>query len=128
MLNDPISDMITRVRNSALKLNKEVSFPFSKFKWSITEKMRSLGYFSEVWTNRDKTKIRAKIRFFNKAVSVSKIVRVSKPSQRIYLTKKEIERSCVGKKTYFLTTSLGILTHRETISKKIGGELMFFIS
>lgn len=128
MLSDPISDMLTRIRNSALKLNKEVSFPFSKFKWSVVEKMKNAGYFSEVWTNKDKTKIKVKIRFFNKAISIDKIVRISKPSQRIYLTKKEVERKCIGKKTYFLTTSQGILTHRETISKNVGGELMFFVS
>jgi small subunit ribosomal protein S8 len=125
---NPISDMITRIRNSKLKLNREVSFPFSKFKLVIAEKIKSSGYFSEVWTSKDKRLIKAKIKYFNKDSIIKEIVIISKPSKRIYLTKDKIKKSCIGKKNFFVTTSQGLLTHKEAIDKGLGGELMFFIS
>lgn len=128
MINNPISDMLTRVRNSNFKLKKEVCFPYSKFKWAIAEKLKASGYFSEIWTSKDKKQIKVKIKFFNKKSSIVKITGISKSSQRIYLTNKEIKKACVGKKTYFLTTSKGVMTHKDAFARGLGGELMFFVS
>jgi len=68
------------------------------------------------------------IKYFNKNSSLHEIKKISKPSQRIYLSLSQIKKKCLGRRTYLISTSRGLLTHREALDKKIGGELIGFIS
>jgi small subunit ribosomal protein S8 len=129
MITDPISDMLTRIRNANMRSYREVSFPFSKFKWLICEKLKENGFFLESWTTKDKREIKVQIKHFNKFSSIDELKKISKLSQRIYFTKEEIKKNCLGRKrTYFISTSKGLMTHREALEKKVGGEVIFFIS
>lgn len=128
MIIDPISDMLTRIRNANMRSYREVSFPFSKFKWLICEKLKENNFLLENWKVSDNREIKIKIKHFNKNSSIDQLKRISKPSQRIYFTKEEIKKSCLGRRIYLISTSKGLMTHKEAIEKKIGGELIFFIS
>lgn len=128
MITDPISDMLTRIRNANMRSYREVSFPFSKFKFLICEKLKENGFFLESWVTKDKRDIKVKIKYFNKFSSINEVKKISKPSQRIYFTKEEIKKNCLGRRIYLVSTSKGLMTHREALEKKIGGEIIFFIS
>ena len=128
MITDPISDMLTRIRNANMRSYREVSFPFSKLKFLICEKLKENNFLLEFWTTKDKREIKIKIRYFNQFSSISQLRRISKPSQRIYFTKEEMKKKCLGKRIYLVSTSKGLMTHKEAIEKKIGGEVVFFIS
>lgn len=128
MITDPISDMLTRIRNANMRSYREVSFPFSKFKWLICEKLKENNFLLESWTTKDNRDIKVKIKYFNKDSSIDQLKRISKPSQRIYFTAEELKKNCLGRRVYLVSTSKGLMTHREAIGKKIGGELIFFIS
>ena len=128
MITDPISDMLTRIRNANMRSYREVSFPFSNFKLLICEKLKENNFFLEVWTTKNKREIKVKIKHFNKFSSINQIKRISKSSQRIYFTSEEIKKNCLGKRIYLISTSKGLMTHRQALEKKIGGEVIFFIS
>ncbi|WNE41505.1 MAG: 30S ribosomal protein S8 [Mycoplasmataceae bacterium] len=128
MITDPISDMLTRIRNANMRSYREVSFPFSKFKFLICEKLKENDFLLESWVTKDKREIKVKIKHFNKISSIDALKKISKPSQRIYFTKEEIKKNCLGKRIYLVSTSKGLMTHKEALVKKIGGEIIFFIS
>jgi small subunit ribosomal protein S8 len=128
MITDPISDMLTRIRNANMRSYREVSFPFSKLKWLICEKLKENNFLLENWKVNNNREIKIKIKYFNKNSSIDQLKRISKPSQRIYFTKEEIKKGCLGRRTYLISTSKGLMTHKEAIEKKIGGELIFFVS
>ncbi|WNE41758.1 MAG: 30S ribosomal protein S8 [Mycoplasmataceae bacterium] len=128
MITDPISDMLTRIRNANMRSYREVSFPFSKFKWLICEKLKDRGFLLENWVTKDKREIKVKIKHFNKLSTINQLKRISKPSQRIYFTNEEIRKNCLGRRVYLISTSKGLMTHREALENKVGGELIFFIS
>jgi len=69
-----------------------------------------------------------KIQYFNKDSSLHEIKRISKPSQQIYLNLSQIKKKCLGRRVYLLSTSQGLLTHREALTKRVGGELIGFVS
>lgn len=107
---------------------REVSFPFSKIKLSICEKFKENGFLLENWVTKDKREIKIKIKHFNKLSTINELKVFSKPSQRIYLTVEEIKKNCLGKRIYLFSTSKGLMTKKEALLNKLGGELLVSIS
>lgn len=128
MLTDPIADMFTCLRNSNSRRYRTVSFPYSRFKLNICKKLQEKNYLTEHWVDENKRIIKVEIKYFNKNSSLHEIKKISKPSQRIYFNLSQIKKKCLGRRTYLISTSQGLLTHREALDKKIGGELIGFIS
>ena len=128
MLTDPIANMFTCLRNANLRRYRTVSFPYSRFKLDICKKLEESNYLTEHWVDENKKNIKVEIKYFNKDSSLHEIKKISKPSQRIYLSFSQIKKKCLGRRTYLISTSRGLLTHREALDKKIGGELIGFIS
>jgi small subunit ribosomal protein S8 len=128
MFTDPIANMFTCLRNANLRRQRTVSFPYSRFKLNICKKLEGNNFLTECWVDENKKIIKVKIKYFNKNSSLHEIKRISKISQRIYLNLSQIKKECVGRRTYLISTSQGLLTHREAIDKKVGGELIGSVS
>ncbi|WP_147410500.1 uS8 family ribosomal protein [endosymbiont GvMRE of Glomus versiforme] len=128
MLTDPIADMFTCLRNANLRQKRAVSFPYSRFKLDICKKLEENNYLTEHWVDENKRIIKVKIKYFNKDSLLHEVKRISKPSQQIYLSLSQVKKKCLGRRTYLISTSQGLLTHHEALVKKIGGELIGFIS
>lgn len=126
-LSDPVANMLSSIRNANMRGYRTVSFFSSSFKLSICEKLKENNFLSNYWYDKKNRKIKAEIKYRNKYSCINELKKISKPSQHIHIKYKEIKKKCQGYGVYFISTSFGILTHKEALEKKIGGKLIFLI-
>lgn len=126
---DPISDMLTCIRNAQAVGYKTVSFPYSKIKFELAKILNNEGYLGgvkEIGKGIDK-EIEVVLRYRDARNTSSKIqglMRVSRSGQRIYVAKKDLIKFSQGRGVVILTTSAGLMTDREARKKGIGGEII----
>ncbi len=126
MYTDPISDMLTRIRNASLARKSELVLPFSKFKKALAEVLLREGFISGVKDLIEKHKmLEIKLKYSAAGEpAISEINRVSKPGQRIYLSAQKIPRTNSGFGITVVSTSKGLITDQEARKQKIGGEII----
>jgi len=126
-MQDPIADMITRIRNGGTAPNKkDVGMPTSKMKVAIAEVLKKEGYiidFREEGEGVDR-QLLIKLKFKNKASVIEGIKRVSKPSCRIYCNSNEIPNVRNGLGIVILSTPKGILSGNVAKAENVGGEIL----
>ena len=129
-MNDPIADMLTRVRNANSAGHDTVSMPTSKKLVDIARIMKEEGYITdyviEPNTPRDTLTITLKYGK-KKARTIRGIRRISKPGLRIYAGKDDLPRVLGGLGTAVISTSQGVLADRDARKKGIGGEVIAYI-
>jgi len=125
-MTDPISDMLTRIRNAQAVLHKTVVIPFSKFKFSLAEILEKEGLIGKISTQGRKTKktIKIELKYDNNKPVISSIKRISKQGQRIYIKKDELKPIRQGYGFVIISTSQGLMTNNEANKKGLGGELI----
>ncbi|MGB9603825.1 MAG: 30S ribosomal protein S8 [Verrucomicrobiia bacterium] len=124
-MTDPISDMLTRIRNASRALLPEVQVQHSKLKENIARILKNEGYITDYSVQGDKVKtLTIKLKYQGKKPVIEGLKRVSKPGKRIYMSVDEIPRVRSGLGIAILTTSQGIMTNVEARKKNIGGELL----
>ncbi|WP_419173434.1 30S ribosomal protein S8, partial [Halobacteriovorax sp.] len=122
MMTDPISDMLTRIRNAINAGHDRVEFPASKMKAGVCKVMKDEGYIrSFKIIAKSQSDIRIKVLLKEDAIVGLK--RVSKPGLRQYRGYKDISRVISGLGTSILSTSKGIISDREARATKVGGEV-----
>ena len=124
VMTDPIADMATRIRNAASARRGEVLVPFSSFKEEIAQLLKKEGYVGEVRKFKEKDSSRQMLSL--KDLNVASIKRLSKPGQRWYISWQEIQNPPLGIK--ILSTSSGLMTHKDARRRKLGGELVLEVS
>ena len=129
-MNDPIADMLTRVRNANSAGHDTVSMPTSKKLVDIACIMKEEGYITdyviEPNTPRDTLTITLKYGK-KKARTIRGIRRISKPGLRIYAGKDDLPRVLGGLGTAVISTSQGVMADRDARKKGIGGEVIAYI-
>ncbi len=126
-VTDPISDLLTRVRNGQMARHAQVSIPGSKMKFEMTKILSQTGYVeSTQWLDEGpQGTIRVKLRYdSNNKPIIRSIKRVSKPSRRVYVGVSEIPEVLNGLGISILSTSRGLLTDRQARAANVGGELL----
>ncbi len=126
-MTDPISDMLTRIRNGLLVNKKDVIVPCSNLKKDISKVLVEEGYLHNVELLEDgiKKNLKVTLRYNSDGKKViTKIERVSKPSRRVYVNKDSIPRISGGMGITVLSTSKGIMTGANARSMGIGGEIL----
>jgi len=127
MLTDPISDMLTRLRNANQALHAEVTMPSSKMKESIAEILAAEGYVDSFNVRDAKVgkALTIRLRYGADSMRVLQgIRRVSKPGHRVYKASMGIGRVQGGLGVAIVSTSQGLLTDREARRRNIGGEVL----
>ena len=127
-LSDPVANMLTTIRNANLRGYKTVIFPYSSFKWQICKKLEASNFLSQCWFDEKNRKIKVDIKYNNQNSRIHQVKKISKPSQHIHLRVEEIKKHCRGRGVYLISTSRGLLTHRESLAKNQGGKVILFIS
>ncbi len=129
-MNDPIADMLTRVRNANSAGHETVSMPSSKKLVEIARIMKEEGYIEaydiESSDPRDTLKITLKYGE-KKARTIRGLKRISKPGLRIYAGKDELPRVLGGLGTAVISTSSGVMTDRDARKAGVGGEVIAYI-
>jgi len=126
MINDPIADMLTRIRNAIPRRKKTVLIPSNKILIGIAKILKSEKFIEdfEINNTENKHELILKLKYVNNESAISHLERVSKPGLRIYIGYRDIPRIKNGLGVAILTTSKGILTDKQARQNKIGGELI----
>ena len=126
-VNDPISDMLTRIRNAGMARKPEVLMPSTKVLVAIAEVLKSEGYIAsfEVVEKVPQNQLKITLRYGDdKKHSIREIRRVSKPGLRVYAGKDAIPRVKSGLGIAIVSTPQGVLTGYEARRRGIGGEVL----
>ena len=124
---DPISDMITRIRNAQLRLLKTVSIPNSKFREKILRVLKEEGFISEYKffsEKNNKGSLVVNLKYTNGIPVIKEITRVSKPGRRVYSKADSIPKVQSGLGIAIVSTSKGIMSGNNAKLKNIGGEII----
>lgn len=127
MIIDPIADMLTRIRNAQIVKKHEVLVPFSKIKFEIAKILKHENYIANVEkieeANFPQLKIALKYDEDNQP-AIQSIQRVSRPGQRVYVSKNNIASILNNFGVSIISTSAGLMTGKEAKRKGIGGEII----
>ncbi|NOS72830.1 MAG: 30S ribosomal protein S8 [Verrucomicrobia bacterium] len=127
-MTDPISDMLTRIRNASRALLPVVELPHSGIKESIAQILKKEGYVSEVVVEgKTKKTIKIRLKYEGKKNVIEGLKRVSSPGLRRYVSSTEIPRVLGGLGVSVVSTSEGLMTGTQARKKNIGGELLCYV-
>lgn len=130
-VNDPIADMLTRIRNAVMAGNATVSMPSSKMKVEIARILKEEGFIESYEVADDERGFKV-LRIGLKYVGarrersnvITNLVRISRPGRRIYTQKKDIPWVLSGMGIAILSTSKGLMTGQQARRANIGGEIV----
>jgi len=125
-MNDPIADMLTRIRNAYLSKKAQVLVPFSKIKYEIAKILAAEKYLEKVEIIGDEKvkEINVTLRYVDKKPAITSIKKVSKSGLRVYVGKEKLPIVLNFLGTAILSTSKGILTNKQAKKVGIGGEVL----
>src|SRR5438876_3553917 len=127
-MNDPISDMLTRIRNATQALLPALELPHSRMKASIAGIRKSEGYIADFAVEgKGAKKIKLKLKYQGKKGIIEGLKRVSTPGLRRYVGATEIPRVRGGLGVAVVSTSEGLMTGTQARKKNIGGELICYV-
>jgi len=127
MVNDPVGDMLTRLRNAVRAGHDRVVMPSSQLKAEIARVLKEEGYINDYTVHErvPQNELTVELKYGPQRVSVIReLRRVSRPGLRHYVAKREIPRVLGGLGISILSTSKGILADREARRQNVGGELL----
>ena len=127
MITDPISDMLTRIRNASAANKAEVALPFSKMKMTIAGILKEEGYIKDVFLAEEGgfKNIKIALKYDKDGDSAIKnIKRVSKPGCRLYSGKDELPTVLNNLGIAIISTSRGLMTNKEAKKSGVGGEIL----
>ena len=127
MMTDTIADLLTRIRNANMVQLENVEIPASNTKVSILEILKEEGYINGFNRIEDDKQglLKIEMKYSPKGESIiHKLVRISKPSRRVYVKSQNIETACNGLGVTIISTSQGMMTGQNAKRKNIGGEII----
>ncbi len=129
-VNDPIADMLTRIRNANNSAKDSVEMPASKMKIEIAKLLKEEGYITDYALLRGEAfdTIAVDLKYGkDRQKVISGLRRISKPGRRVYARKDAIPKVLGGLGTAVLSTSTGLMTGRTAEQRGVGGEVICFI-
>lgn len=128
-LNDPISNLLTTIRNGVQARKETVDIPASRLNGRILEIFKNDGYIEDcrLMKNNVQGTFKVYLKYQDKKSAIIGLRRVSKSGLRIYRKNDELPRVLNGLGTAVISTSKGVLTDREARKLKIGGEILCYI-
>lgn len=125
-MSDPISDLLTRIRNGQRSGKVEVSIPASKLKRAIAEVLRKEGYIEDYRVEGDETRptLIVQLKYHDGRPVIDRIERVSRPGLRIFRGKGELPKVRGGLGVAIVSTSSGVMSDREARAAGYGGEVL----
>ncbi|OWY40742.1 30S ribosomal protein S8 [Xenophilus sp. AP218F] len=129
-MHDPISDMLTRIRNGQRASKTAVSMPSSKLKVALAQVLKDEGYIEDfaIAGEEKKPVLDIQLKYYAGRPVIERIDRVSRPGLRVYKGSTEIPKVMNGLGVAILSTSKGVMTDRKARSAGIGGELLCVVA
>ena len=129
-VNDPIADMLTRIRNATMARHESLAMPMSRIKVALARILKEEGYITDYEIVRGKPHrvIKVYLKYYDdKEPAISGLKRASKPGLRVYVQRNEIPRVYGGLGTTILSTSRGVKTGQQAWRMGIGGGLHCYV-
>lgn len=128
-MQDPIADMLTRIRNGQAASKVSVAMPSSKQKVAIAQLLKEEGYIADYKVNGDvKAELEVELKYFQGKPVVELIQRVSRPGLRIYKKRGELPKIMNGLGIAVVSTSKGVMTDRAARKAGMGGEIICYVA
>ncbi|MCK4329429.1 30S ribosomal protein S8 [candidate division WOR-3 bacterium] len=125
MINDPVGDMLARIRNSLMREVYRLELPSTNILEGVASVLLNEGYI-EKYETRDESPQKVLLLYL-KVGTIRGLKRISKPSRRVYVNLKNIPRVKEGLGIAIISTSKGILSDRMARKEKVGGEILAFV-
>ena len=126
-LQDPLSDLFSRIRNAQMRNKSIVSSPVSKLRENILEVLKKEGYirgYSVTKHSSGKEELDIELKYDEKGPVISNITRISKPGRRVYSGAERIPFIHNGLGISIISTSKGVMSDNEARQQKVGGEII----
>ncbi len=128
-MQDPLADMLTRIRNNLARSKATVSMPSSKLKVSVANILKEEGYITEYVVEGDVMKtLTIELKYFEGRPVIEVLKRFSRPSVRRYRSKNKLPKVIGGLGVAIVSTSKGVMTDRSARVQGIGGEVLCVVS
>ncbi len=129
-MNDPISDMLTRIRNGQKARKVSVSMPASKAKEAVAKVLKDEGYITGFSTEGEgsSSALTVELKYFDGVPVIERIERTSRPGLRIYRGKESLPKVLGGLGIAIVSTSAGVMSDAKAREKGIGGEVLCIVS
>lgn len=129
-MNDPISDMLTRIRNGQTARKVSVSLPASRVKSAIAKVLQAEGYIGGYSTEDvdGKPTLTIELKYYQDRPVIERIERVSRPGLRVYSSAADLPKVQGGLGVAIVSTSDGVMTDRQARTEGHGGEVLCFVS
>ncbi len=127
MVNDPVGDMLTRIRNGQLRRRNVVQTPGSKLRKSVLEVLKSEGYIRDYIASdlgNGRSEFAIELKYFDGQPVIRSIKRVSKPGRRVYSSVGELPRVADGLGVTIVSTPQGVMADHEARERNVGGEVL----
>ena len=122
-MQDPIADMLTRIRNAADRRKPSLLVCSSKVNHYILKVLQDQGYIRS-FQAADKNMTFVRLKYVGQEPAIRKIRRISRPGRRFYTKIKDLLASCGGMGTYVLSTPKGVMTDAQARKANVGGEVL----
>ena len=128
-MQDPLSDMLTRIRNAQMAGKTSVEMPGSKLKSAVAQVLKDEGYVSEFSASdaSGKPRLAIELKYFEGKPVIAEIDRISRPGLRQYRAKDELPSVRAGLGVAIVSTSRGVMTDRAARAAGVGGEVLFTV-
>jgi small subunit ribosomal protein S8 len=127
VMNDPLGDMLTRIRNAQMRNRTKVSTPASKLRERVLEVLAEEGYirgFARVDFDGGKSEIEIELKYFDGQPVIREIKRISKPGRRVYSSVKDLPTVRNGLGVSILSTPKGVMSDSRARTENVGGEVL----
>src|SRR5262245_8162813 len=127
MVNDPIGDMIARIRNAQMRSKSKVSMPGSKQRERVLEVLKTEGFirgYASVAHASGRSELEIELKYFDGEPVIREIERISKPGRRVYVAVRNLPRINNGLGVAILSTPKGVMADHEAREANVGGEII----
>jgi small subunit ribosomal protein S8 len=128
-MQDPLSDMLTRIRNAGMASLTEVKMPFSNIKKAVADVLKEEGFIKAYKENGDGAikELAVELKYYRKKPVIEGIRRISKPSCRIYCGSTEVPKVKNGLGIVVLSTPKGVISGKKAAEMNVGGEIICYV-
>lgn len=126
-MNDPLGDMLTRIRNGLMRSKSKVATPASNLRGRVLDVLQAEGYirgYSRVDYGDGKSEFEIELKYFEGQPVIRDIARVSKPGRRVYSSVKSIPHVANGLGVSILSTPKGVMADHDAREQNVGGEVL----
>jgi small subunit ribosomal protein S8 len=127
MVNDPVGDLITRIRNAQMRHKPKVSSPGSRLRVSLLDVLKNEGYirgYASVEHKDGRSELEIELKYFDGAPVIREISRVSKPGRRVYASVRNLPRINNGLGVAIVSTPKGVMADHDAREANVGGEIL----